>query len=73
MNEPTNTELKPCPFCPDGGKPYFTRAVNGTQMAYVGCSECGISLKCAVLGYGEDAPLSRNIVAVWNTRAVQEA
>jgi hypothetical protein len=60
--------LKPCPFCPDGGKPYFTRAVNGTQMAYVGCSQCGISLKAQVQGYGPDAPLSKDIIAIWNTR-----
>ena len=38
-------------------------------MAYVRCTGgCGIEIKCAVLGYGQDAPLSRDIVSAWNTR-----
>lgn len=35
-----NYGLLGCPFC--GGKAYATRAVNGTQMFYVGCAVCEI-------------------------------
>lgn len=63
-------ELKPCPFCPDGGKPYFTKSVNGTNMAYVGCAQCGLQLKAQVqfLTSREDWRLSKDIVSIWNTR-----
>lgn len=64
-------ELLPCPFCPDGGKPYFTKAVNGTNMAYVGCGQCGVQLKAQVqfLSSREDWRLSKDIVGIWNHRA----
>lgn len=59
--------LLPCPFC--GGASYFTKAVNGSLMAYVGCSPCGVSMKAQTHGYGDDVfPLSRDIVTAWNTR-----
>jgi hypothetical protein len=63
-------ELKPCPFCPDGGKPYFTRTVNGTKMLYVGCSQCGVSMKAALIMVTPvDEQPSKDLVAIWNTRA----
>lgn len=72
-NQSTTTEpaLEPCPLCPDGGKPYFTKTVNGTNMAYVGCGQCGVQLKAQVqfLTSREDWTLSKDIIAIWNTRS----
>src|SRR5688572_33237199 len=61
--------LRECPLCPGGGKPYFTRAVNGTNMIYVGCSRCGLELKAALVMVTptKEQP-TKNIVAVWNSR-----
>lgn len=74
-NEVDKTELLPCPFCPDGGKPYFTKTVNGTNMAYVGCGQCGVKLKAQVqfLTSREDWRLSKDIVGIWNTRVSKSA
>src|SRR5688572_27983807 len=57
--------LRECPLCPNGGKPYFTRTVNGTNMIYVGCSQCGLELKAALLMVtpAEEQP-SKDIVAI---------
>lgn len=35
---PPKPKLQDCPLCPDGGNPYFTRTVNGTNMIKVGCA-----------------------------------
>lgn len=49
-------ELKPCPFCPDGGKP--VKHV-GPIATTVWCDECGASI---VYSYPEKA------VEAWNSR-----
>lgn len=67
--EDAKVALLPCPFC--GATPYSTRTKNGTQMAKIGCASCGIEFKCAVFGYGDDAPLSKDIASAWNRRAAQ--
>jgi hypothetical protein len=59
--------LKNCPLC--GGKPYYTRSVNGDQMHHVGCASCGIDIKAAEIHYPGRTELSKDIVAVWNRRA----
>lgn len=67
--------LRECPFCPDGGAPYFTKTVNGTNMAYVGCSKCGVELKAQVqfLTNREDWTLSKDIIGIWKARALHRA
>lgn len=68
-------KLLPCPFCPDGGRPYFNPHTNdstdsGSRMAYVGCASCGVSLKAANFPTMQGGwNLSKDILAIWNTRA----
>jgi hypothetical protein len=57
--------LLPCPFC--GGKAYYTESVNGSNMAYVGCTVCGISAKAARTGFNL-SEWTRDLKLVWNTR-----
>lgn len=64
-----NYGLLGCPFC--GGKAYATRAVNGTQMFYVGCAVCGVELKAA--WYRDQDKPTKDLVALWNTRALLSA
>ena len=65
----SDVKLKPCPFCPDGGKPYYVESVNGSQMAYVGCSVCGISMKAALVSAAPTVfKWSKDLVSLWNSR-----
>jgi Lar family restriction alleviation protein len=61
------SKLLPCPFC--GGAPYYTRAVNGTQMHYVGCAACGIAFKAQEIYEPGRTRLTKDIVTAWNQRA----
>jgi len=63
----TKRELACCPFC--GDEPYFTESVNGSQMNYLGCVKCEISLKAARTDYAIGSPMTRDIVFDWNKRA----
>ena len=67
LREEAMENLKPCPFC--GGPAYATRTVNGTQMFKVGCASCGIELKAA--WYRDEIEPTKDIVKLWNTRAVR--
>lgn len=60
--------LLPCPFC--GGTPYYTRAVNGSDIHRIGCSQCGIDFKAAAVHYPDPAldHLTRDIEAAWQRR-----
>jgi hypothetical protein len=51
----------------NGGQPYFTRAVNGTNMI---CAQCGLELKAALVMVTptEERP-TKDILAIWNTRS----
>lgn len=71
---PPKPALRECPLCPNGGQPYSTRTVNGTNMIYVGCSQCGLQLKAALLMVTpvKEQP-SKDIVTIWNTRTVSVA
>jgi len=59
-------DLLDCPFC--GGKPYFTKSVNGTNMNYIGCSSCGFQFKVMRTDIPLDSPMTKDIVAAWNQR-----
>jgi hypothetical protein len=61
-------KLEACPLC--AGPAYYTESVNGTHMAYIGCSRCGISMKAAWVPLGPPGVdgWSKDIRAVWNTR-----
>lgn len=53
-------ELKPCPFCPDGGEPEINYGCGGSK-AYVRCHGCGI--------FSPSFDKKKDAVAYWNTRA----
>ncbi len=68
--ETMSEELKKCPFC--GGPAYYTESVNGSLIVTVGCDRCGVHVKAVKDGYGENPRISKDIVAVWNSRAEVE-
>jgi hypothetical protein len=75
------TKLKPCPFCPDGGKPTLEHKA-GSWGYYSGsyyciCKQCGVKTR----GYDDEgyspekgtysvkATAIKSAIKVWNTRA----
>ena len=69
-------KLLPCPFCPDGGKPYTDAYVHGWEIvARVGCNKCGIGFDdYGLTGMGRDAQADADallppLVEKWNRRA----
>lgn len=56
-------ELKPCPFCSDGGKPELWI---GSYDAHVFCAKCGMSAKGSGCGFRDD--MARAAIKNWNTR-----
>lgn len=67
-NKPETTPaLLLCPFC--GGEADYSESVNGTQMAYCGCSSCGIYFKAAwFTNHDLTRSTSKDIKSAWNTR-----
>lgn len=62
-------ELKPCPFCPDGGRPemlhsFFSRCDSSGTAFHGHCAECGAS------GPIRDTP--EEAAEAWNTRQAPE-
>jgi hypothetical protein len=62
------SELKACPFCPDGGKPeindYFIAGVANHLNYFTHCSSCGIRTRSR-----KDY---KGAVDDWNTRPIEE-
>lgn len=63
--------LEPCPFCPDGGKPFLQTLGNPhtkERGADVGCTGCGFTKHIRVIRYSCEWAEERAVEA-WNTRA----
>ena len=74
MSSISQNELKPCPFCPDGGKPYIQSIGNEhtkKRGAHVGCLECGFRKEIGAIRYSIEWALEQAKEA-WNTRRQAE-
>lgn len=67
------TDLLPCPFCPDGGKPYIDHShdPDGCYWAKVKCHTCGASTRGKWASDRSDTCLIffEEVREEWNRRA----
>src|SRR5438105_3687335 len=66
----TEPSLQPCPFCPDGGKPFIEQIGNQSTKKRgfnVGCKKCHIKASHRVIYRDLDWCRAR-VMELWNTR-----
>jgi hypothetical protein len=59
-------KLRPCPFCGENGKPYFSRSVNGTRLITCGCNLCGFHSKAVNIYDPRGNYDTKDVRRIWN-------